>query len=269
LAAVAQRIEIGGVRFAYEDTAGEGPAVLFLHGLGGSANGWLDQLEACRRRGWRGVAPDQRGAGRSDSPPGPYSVELWAADAEQLLDALDIERAALVGHSVGCMIAARAALRLGERAWALALCGGAIEWPQGAGEVFAERARLARAGRTDEVAEAVAAAGLSERCREHDPRLLGLMREAIASNDGESYARWAEATARGRMEDLDRIACPLFAFCGSDDPVTPPAAAREIAAAAGGEVGTVSGAAHWCMIEDPGTTTSTLFAFLEQQAAEI
>jgi len=264
---LALRVEIDGLTLAYEDTGGEGPAVLFLHGLGGSANGWLAQLEACRMRGWRGVAPDQRGAGRSDSPPGPYSVDQWAQDVEQLLDVLGTERAALVGHSVGCMIAARASLRLGERTWALALCGGTTHWPQEAGAVFAERARLARAGRTDEVAEAVAATALSERCRQNDPRLLGLMREAIASNAGESYARWAEATAEGQMEGLDRIDCPLFAFCGSEDPVTPLAAAKQIAAAAPrSRAGVVEGSAHWCMLEDPEATTKTLFAFLDEHA---
>lgn len=264
---MAERATIDGVTFAYEDTGGSGPCVLFLHGLGGSANGWLAQLEASRDRGWRAVAYDQRGAGRSDSPPGRYSVDLWADDAERLLDALGIESAALVGHSVGCMIAARAAQRLGERIWALALCGGAPQWPAAAGAVFAERARLARAGRTDEVAEAVAAAGLSELCRSRDPRLLGLLREAIASNDGESYARWAEATAEGRIEGLDGIECPLLAFCGSEDLVTPPAASEEIAAAArSGGTAVIEGAAHWCMLEDPQGTTKTLFAFLEEQA---
>jgi 3-oxoadipate enol-lactonase len=262
---VSERIEIDGVTFAYEDTLGDGPAVLFLHGLGGSANGWLWQLEACRRRGWRGVAPDQRGAGRSDAPRGPYSIELWARDAAGLLDGLGIERAALVGHSVGCMIAAAAASLLGERIWALALCGGALAWPEGAGAGFAERARLAHAGRGDEIAEAVAATGLSERCRSEDPRLLGLMREAIASADGESYALWAEATAAGRIESIESLAPPILAFCGSEDPVTPPAASEAIAdAARGASTALVEGAAHWCLIEDPEGTESSLFAFLER-----
>ena len=264
---MAQRIEIDGVTFAYEDSGGEGPNVLILHGLGGSANGWLAQLEACRERGWRGIAPDQRGAGRSDRPPGPYSVDLWAEDAVRLLDGLGIEPAALVGHSVGSMIATRAAQRLGKRAWALALCGGIMRWPDSAAAVFAERARLARAGRTDEIAEAVAATGLSEACRNRDPRLLGLMREAIAANDGESYARWAEATAAGRIEGLEALDCPLLAFCGSEDPVTPPAASLQIAEAApDGSAAVLEGAAHWCMLEDPGGTTKTLFAFLDQHA---
>jgi 3-oxoadipate enol-lactonase len=267
---MAQRIAIDELSFAYEDTGGEGPTVLFCHGLGGSANGWLAQLEACRERGWRGIAPDQRGAGRSAAPTRTYSVEQWAEDAHDLLDALAVERAALVGHSVGCMIAEHAALRLENRVWALALCGGSQQWPDEALPVFEERARLARAGRMDEIAEAVAGTGLSERCRAEDPRLLGLMREAIASNDGDAYAGWAEATAHGRMERLERLRCPVLAFCGSEDPVTPAEASEAIAAAsADGRAGTVAGAAHWCMVEDPDGTNKTLFAFLERSALDV
>jgi pimeloyl-ACP methyl ester carboxylesterase len=261
---MAKRAELEGITIAYEDTGGGGPAALFIHGLGGSANGWLAQLEACRERGWRGIAYDGRGAGRTGAGEEPISVERWAADARDLLDALGVERAALVGHSVGCMVAEHAAHLLGGRAWALALCGGAAAWPEAAGAVFAERARLARAGRMDEVAEAVSAAGLSERCRREDPRLLGLMREAIASADGESYARCAEATAAAAMRDPSALDLPLLAFCGSEDPVTPPAAAEAIAAAAPqARTAVVQGAAHWCMLEDPGTTSDVLFGFLE------
>jgi 3-oxoadipate enol-lactonase len=266
---MAERIEIEGVTLAYEDTGGEGPSVVFIHGLGGSANVWLAQLQACRERGWRGVAYDQRGAGRSDKPGGPLSVGLWAADAERLLEALGLERTALVGHSVGCMIAARAALQLGERIWAVALCGGALRWRPEAGPVFEERARLAHAGRMDDIAEAVTTTGLSERSRREDPRLLGLMREIIAANDAEAYALWSEGTAMGTIEGLGGLSPPLLAICGSEDPVTPLSAAEAIAAAApDGQTATVPGAAHWCMIEDPQTTTATLMRFLAQHAPD-
>lgn len=162
------------------------------------------------------------------------------------------------------MVAERAAAALGERVWALALCGGAISWPAEAAPVFAERARLARAERTDEIAEAVASTGLSERCRREDPRLLGLLREMIAANDGRAYAACAEATASARMDGLEKLACPVLAFCGELDPVTPVAAAAQIAAAAPrGQTATVEGAAHWCMVEAPEITNRVLFGFLE------
>jgi pimeloyl-ACP methyl ester carboxylesterase len=262
-----EQIEIDGLTLAYEDTGGEGPAVVFLHGLGGSANAWLAQLQACRQRGWRGIAYDQRGAGRSDKPSGPYSVEQWALDACRLLDALQVGRTAIVGHSVGSMISAHAAVRLEERPWALALCGGALAWRPEAGPVFERRVELARAGRMDEIAAGVAITGLSACCRVKDPRLLGLMQELIASNDPSAYAECSAATAPAAMPDLSALRCPLLAFCGSEDPVAPPEAARLIAQAAPeGRTGVVEGAAHWCAIEDPDATNDVLFGFLEELA---
>lgn len=262
---MAERLEIGEVTLAYEDTGGEGAVMVFAHGLGGSAYGWWAQLAACRERRYRGIAYDQRGAGRSAKPPGPYSVELWAEDLERLLDGLGVERAALVGHSVGCMVAEHAALRMGERVWALALCGGALEWRPEAGPVFEQRVELARAGRMDEIAAAVAATGLTERARAENPMLHGLMLELIASNDPAAYAESARATSAGEMRDPGKVGCPTLAFAGAEDPVTPPGFAGAIAAAIpGGESAVVAEAAHWCMLERPAAVNDVLFGFLDR-----
>jgi pimeloyl-ACP methyl ester carboxylesterase len=243
--------------------------VVFAHGLGGSAYGWWAQLAACRDRGYRVIAYDQRGAGRSSKPAGPYSVELWAEDLEGLLDGLGVQRAALVGHSVGCMVAEHAALRLGERISTLALLGGALEWPDEARPAFEQRATLARDGRMDQIAEAVATTGLTERCRTEQPALHGLMLELIASNDPDAYAESALATGRGSMRDPDRLQCPVLAFCGSEDPVTPPRFAEAIAAAVPrGEAATVDRCAHWCMLERPDAVSEVLLAFLERSTPE-
>jgi 3-oxoadipate enol-lactonase len=263
---VTERLDIGEITLTYEDTGGEGPAVVFVHSLGGSAYTWWGQLAACRERGLRGVAYDQRGSGRSSKPSGPYSVELWAEDLRRVLDELGIERAALVGHSVGCMVAEHAALALEERVWALALCGGALEWRPEAGPVFEERVRLARTGKMSEIADTVTTTGLSERCRAENPALHGLMLELIASNDPEAYAEASAATGAGSMRDPESITCPTLAFCGSEDPVTPPSFAAAIAGAVQrGESATVEGAAHWCMLEAGDAVNEILFAFLERE----
>lgn len=265
---MARRLEIGEVTLAYEDRGGDGPAVIFVHGLGGSAYAWWAQLAACERAGYRAVAYDQRGAGRSSVPPGPYSIEAWAQDLQRLANALGIERMALVGHSVGCMVAQHAAGRLGEHCRALVLCGGAREWPPGAGQVFAQRAELARAGHMDEIAKAVATTGLSEGCRAEHPALHGLMLGLIASNDPEGYAESALATAAGAMRDLERLACPVLAFTGAEDPVTPVHFAEAIAAAAPrGEAAAIADCAHWCMLERPDAVNEVLLGFLARTVA--
>ena len=256
------RVEIEGAELAYEDSGGDGPAVVLVHGLGGTLYGWRAQLTALAAAGYRAIAYDQRGAGLSAKPPGPYSVEAWSRDAIALVDALGLDRVALVGHSMGCMVAERAAHALGERCWALALCGGRADWPEGSEAVFEERAALARAGRLDEVAEAVAQGGLSERCRRAEPALWGLMVASIAAGDPRAYAESALATARASMTGLEELAFPVLAFAGSEDAVTPPAAAEEIAAAAPrGETAVIEGAAHWCMLEAPAAVSDLLVAF--------
>src|SRR6476646_501083 len=111
-------IELDDVTLVYEerDSGSERSdrAVVFVHGLGGSSYSWWAQLAACEARGHRAIAYDQRGAGRSARPDGPYSVELWVRDLERMLDGLDVDRAVLIGHSVGCMVAEQASVRLGD-----------------------------------------------------------------------------------------------------------------------------------------------------------
>jgi 3-oxoadipate enol-lactonase len=260
---VSERIRVEGAELAYEDSGGDGPAVILVHGLGGSLYGWRAQVRALADAGFRAIAYDQRGAGLSEKPAGPYSVEGWTADLVALADELGLERAALAGHSMGCMVAERAAAALGDRCWALALCGGREIWPERAGEAFEQRAALARAGRMDEVAEAVAAGGLSEACRAERPELWGLMVAAVAANDPEAYAESALATGRASMTGLEELGCPVLAFAGSEDAVTPPEAAEEIVAAVpSGESAVIEGAAHWCMLEAPEAVNRVLIDFL-------
>jgi pimeloyl-ACP methyl ester carboxylesterase len=180
---------------------------------------------------------------------------------------LEVERATLVGHSVGCMVAEHAAVRLGERVRGLALIGGALRWRPEAGPVFEERVRLARAGRMDEIAQAVAHTGLSERCRKQNPALHGLFCELIASNDPQAYAEWSAATAAGEMVETEHIACPTLALCGELDPVTPPAFAEAIATAIpGARTAVVEGAAHWCQLEAPAAVSAYLLELLDEIA---
>jgi 3-oxoadipate enol-lactonase len=264
-------IEVDGVTLAVEErgssSEAEDGAVVFVHGLGGSKHSWWAQLAACEARGHRAIAYDQRGAGRSSRPPGPYSVELWAEDVELVLDRLGVERATLVGHSVGCMIAEHAALRLGDRVRGLMMLGGALRWRPEAGPVFEERVRLAREGRMDEIAAMVAQTGLSEGCRRANPALWGLFRELIAANEPRAYADWSAATAVAEITEPERLACPALAACGELDPVTPPAFAEAIAAAIpNSRTAVIEGAAHWCQLEAPAAVSDLMLRFLDELA---
>ncbi len=83
---------------------GEGPAVIFLHGLGSGKEGWTRQVDAVVDAGWRFVAIDAPGFGRTPLPRKPGFTPHVACIIE-VMDALDVERAVLCGHSMGGMTA--------------------------------------------------------------------------------------------------------------------------------------------------------------------
>ena len=85
---------------------GDGPAVVFLHGFPELAFSWRHQLPALADAGFRAIAPDLRGYGRTTAPPdvSDYRMSELIADVHGLLDALELERATFVGHDWGTLI---------------------------------------------------------------------------------------------------------------------------------------------------------------------
>ena len=90
--------------FALADGPGDGPLVLLLHGFPELSRSWRHQLRALAGAGYRSVAPDLRGYGRSDRS-GPYDLRTLARDAAGLVEALGRERAVVVGHDWGGAVA--------------------------------------------------------------------------------------------------------------------------------------------------------------------
>jgi pimeloyl-ACP methyl ester carboxylesterase len=97
------RLHINGIDLHFAVT-GQGQPVLFIHGLGSSSRDWEPQTAFFARR-YQVVTFDLRGHGQSQKPPGPYSMLLFASDAAQLLKALGLAPAHVVGISLGGMIA--------------------------------------------------------------------------------------------------------------------------------------------------------------------
>jgi non-heme chloroperoxidase len=89
-----------GTRIFYKDWGG-GKPVLFSHGWPLTADAWDNQVLALSRQGYRVIAHDRRGHGRSDQTSGGNNMDTYADDMASLMDALDLRGAALVGHSTG------------------------------------------------------------------------------------------------------------------------------------------------------------------------
>lgn len=105
----------------YYEESGQGPAVLFISGLGGVGRYWQPQLAAFGQR-YRVVTYDHRGTGQSDRNQRKFSIDQMTAEAVGLLDALKIERAHIVGLSTGGAIGQTMAVEYPRRVDRLVMC---------------------------------------------------------------------------------------------------------------------------------------------------
>jgi pimeloyl-ACP methyl ester carboxylesterase len=111
--------------YTYDAGAGTAPPMLLIHGLGDEADTWrhlMPPLSADRRV----VALDLPGFGRSDKPERPYTIRFFQNIVIELLDTLAVQRATLIGHSLGAVIAHSVALNYSERVERLILIDGSL-----------------------------------------------------------------------------------------------------------------------------------------------
>ena len=104
----------------YWDEQGQGEPVLLIMGLGYPSAMWYRIRPTLAAR-YRTIALDNRGAGLSDTPPGPYPITQMASDAAAVLDAAGVESAHVFGVSMGGMIAQEFALQYSQRVLSLIL----------------------------------------------------------------------------------------------------------------------------------------------------
>src|ERR1700722_16708402 len=130
---------INGLDLHYE-TLGEGPPIVFVHGLGATSNVWHAQRLTLSKN-YQVILYDRSGSGRSQKARDGYSINTWADELAGLLDYLAVPSAVVVGHSLGSMVAQRFAGKYPERTKALVLAGGEAELGPEEKKALTERAR--------------------------------------------------------------------------------------------------------------------------------
>jgi pimeloyl-ACP methyl ester carboxylesterase len=253
-------MQVNGKELAVE-IAGDGPAVLLVHGLGGTSNFYQVQADALAAS-HTVIRVDSAGAGRSPVTDD-ISVESHADDLAALLDALDIDNAAVVGHSMGTLVVRSLAARYPAKVSALALLGAVKEPAEAGRKAQHDRAAVLRDKGTAAVAPGVVANALSETTRREKPEVAAFVRELIMRQDPEGYARNCEALAAATDPGPIDPKLPLLLVTGSDDKVGPPEASTELADAHGNAVvEIIPGIGHWTALEAAGPVTEQLRKFL-------
>lgn len=252
-----------GARLRYRDEGPrDAPIVVFSNSLGTDLRMWEPQARDLAGR-FRVVRYDTRGHGRSDAPPGPYSLAQLGGDLLALLDALRIERAHVCGLSLGGMTALWLAAEHPARVARAVFANTAARI--GSDDSWNARIALVRTGGMAAVREFAVPRFLSAAFRASHPNLahqIGAMLEATPPG---GYIACCAALRDADLHDvIGRIAAPTLVVGGALDESTPPAQARALhAAIAGSELVIFPDTAHLSNIERAEGFTERLRDFCE------
>jgi pimeloyl-ACP methyl ester carboxylesterase len=257
-------LQLHDIRLYYE-VAGQGDPVVFIHGLGSSARDWEYQVPFFAPR-YRVVVFDVRGHGRSDKPPGPYSVPLFAQDAAALIRALEAAPAHVVGISMGGMIALQLAVDEPALVRSLVVVNSG---PELVVRTFRERlmilqrfliVRLLGMRKMGEV--------LSQRLfpRPDQAPLRQMFVERWAENDPRAYREAMRALVGWSVADrLGDIRCPTLVIASDQDYTPVSAKEAYVARMLNARLVVIPDAHHAVTVERPEEFNQALLDFLMQQ----
>jgi pimeloyl-ACP methyl ester carboxylesterase len=265
----AMKVEAAGTTPSRPDdgTSGPAPAVVFLHGIGGSARGWAPQLASFAAAGWRPVALDLPGYG-ARPPVTAMDFEGLAADLEAAVAARALDRPALVGHSMGGMIAQAALRRRPDGYRAAVLCGTSPAFGDPTGE-FQKKFVADRLAPLDSGTTMAALATPSvDRIvgPSPDPAGRALAIEIMSAVPETTYRAAVHCLLTfDERANLPNIRVPVLCLAGERDPNAPAAMMQRMAAR-------IPGARHVCLagvghlpnLEAPQAFDAAVLEFLTQ-----
>jgi 3-oxoadipate enol-lactonase len=256
---------INGCRLAYRDQGRQHPKTLLLiHGFPFDHRMWRAQLAGLSAE-MRVIAPDLRGAGASEVPPGPYDMDQYADDLLMLLDHLDVARAVVAGLSMGGYIAFALWRRHPERVQAFTLMDTRAKPDSSQGREARNAAAIrvrqdGAAAYADEMLPKLLTPGSLA-----DPRIGEPVRDMMAAQPVNGIV-----AALGAMRDrpdsrptLATITVPTLVVVGEQDTITPPGDAEAMAAGIrDARVEVIPGAAHLSPLEKPRRVNPLLRDFI-------
>jgi pimeloyl-ACP methyl ester carboxylesterase len=260
------KAQVNGISIDYRDE-GAGLAVIFIHAFPLSQEMWRDQVEALKGR-CRAITLDLRGFGNSDVPTGPYSMDQMAADVRELMRVLSIDRAALVGLSMGGYVSLAFYRSYPEAVRALVLA----DTRAGADNDEGRERRMKSAEKAERegasaIADDMVPVALAPSTIEHRPEVVRRMRAIAEANSPRGIAS-AQRGMAARLDSTDlltEIACPALVIVGSEDALTRVAEAETLRERIpDSRLRVIEGAGHLSNLEQPDEFNAALIEFVEE-----
>jgi len=259
----------GGITMHYHDAgSGERGVVLFMHGSGPGASGWSNfkgNYPVLAEHGYRTIIPDTIGYGYSTKPEdGTYSLSDVATQYKSLLDAIGVERAAVVGNSQGGAIAIAMALDYPETVEKLVLMApGALEPRETYMQMPGIKAMLRvlyKEGVSRETMRKVFTLQL------HDESLITdrIIEERFQVAMTQHKDNIARIHVHNQEDRLSEIECPVLCFWGTDDKFCPSTGAVKVAERCpNSRTMLISRCGHWVMVEHEKLFNDLTLKFLD------
>ena len=258
-----RRVECAHGEMAWRE-AGQGMALVLLHGIGSGSASWVGQFEGLAAS-LRVVAWDAPGYGASAplAEPRPLARD-YARVLSEFLERLDIKELVLVGHSLGAIVAAAWAAQPTAALRALVLAsparGYALAPAAERDAKYRERLemveRLGIEGMAAQRSAALCAPGAA-------PATIELVRSNMARATPGGYGQAAHMLAHDDLlTHLRQVAAPVAVMCGEHDAVTPLPACAQVASDIAAPFVTLRGAGHACYVEDAGQFNTALLSCL-------
>ncbi len=251
---------------------GNGPTVLMLHGIGGGHLAFSPQVETLAGAGFRAVAWDMPGYGRS-APIEPYTFKGLAQSCVDLIDALQCEHVVLLGHSMGGMVAQEVVARRPDRVSRLVLCGTSAAFGKRTDGRSADA--WARQFVGQRTAPLDAGQSMAEVAQTLVPRMVGpgalpeglrLAEHCMASVPPATYRRALDCLVTfDRQSELANIRVPTLLIGGEFDRVAAPAVMKQMAQAIPqARYAELPGIGHLMNLEAPDEFDALLIDFLRE-----
>jgi 3-oxoadipate enol-lactonase len=256
---------LGGRAIHYVED-GEGFPLLLIHGLAGDHTAWTAQIAAWRER-HRVIAPDNRGAGRSTQADEAVSTLDLAHDMLALLDALGVERAHVVGRSMGGAIAQHMALVAPQRIASLAMCASFAKLdPLGRRVLHNMREVLEWTGSWAAHARHSVQNFVSSAFYNANPERVAAI-EALIGGETRLPACYVQQNhacqAHDTLERLGGIRCPTLILAGGRDPICSPTATGWMSERIpGAETVMFEDSSHFFLMEEPQRFMQVMDAWL-------
>lgn len=243
---------------------GAGDPLVLIAGLGAKGTSWEPFLSVAKQH-YRVLTFDNPGSGRAAPAPEGLRIRDLAEHALELLDALGVERARVVGRSMGGMIAQELALRAPERVERLILVSTSGRADGHLAEVFRLWASMAERGVPAELrhqSSMLWCLGAAALAGEGSARAY--LRARAGTDRPRDYAHQAHACARhDALERLKKLDRPTLVVCGGDDRLTPAAHSEALAKSIPtASLVTIPAAGHLAYLEAPHRFAEVVLGFL-------